>query len=377
MRAAQLIGPSQLVAVEVGDSVDAAPHTGIGPGPEEPGCAGPRGTHPQEHAVSDLPGQVLVQVEVSGICGSDLEHFRLGPARSTSAMSGRPGFPGHEVLGTVVTSRSDRWRPGDRVVGWATGFDALAERVWTDAASLGPASPALPATVAVLAQPVACATHVAARLATMPGGLRGRHVTVLGLGPMGVLICAALDARGASVHAVDPVDRTEVARRAGARTVSVCTAEQWAQAVLLPPRGPAGEHDNCGRTAGLPDVVVEAVGHGHGPLVAALGAAADGGTVYAFGIPAHESMPLDVTGLVRRNLTLTGGTTQDRSTHLASATTWLEAHADLARDLVTDVFTLEDVQAAFERASDPDPARLKVVIDLRNPRTPSAQEVSL
>lgn len=336
MRAVQLVGPSRLANVVV---------------PAEVLTQG------------DLPDHVLLRVEAAGVCGSDLEHFRLGPDRSTSSRAGRPGFPGHEVVGTVVASRCERWAPGDRVVGWATRFDALGEQVWTHGASLARASSVLPPTVAVLAQPMACALHVAARLAPLVDASRGGGVTVLGLGPMGLLLCAALDAAGAVVHAVDPVDRAGVARRAGAQAVSVCSAQEWAQDV--------------GRGAATaPEVVVEAVGHDHDPLLAALDGVADGGTVYAFGIPSHQRLPLDANALVRRHLTLTGGTTLDRATHLVTATTWLETHLDLAHDLVPEVFALEDAQAAFTRAAEPDPARLKVVVDLAGTPTPDDLETS-
>ncbi len=56
------------------------------------------------------PGDILVRMEASGICGTDLEKIegQLGPG----------GILGHEVSGTIERVAKDvtRYKPGDRVV---------------------------------------------------------------------------------------------------------------------------------------------------------------------------------------------------------------------------------------------------------------------
>src|SRR5512137_1856482 len=75
------------------------------------------------HAIGDLtceevprpepqPGQALVRIAATGVCGSDLPRvFEKGTYRF-------PLIPGHEMAGTVeeVGAGPDRVRPGDRVV---------------------------------------------------------------------------------------------------------------------------------------------------------------------------------------------------------------------------------------------------------------------
>jgi L-iditol 2-dehydrogenase len=53
-------------------------------------------------------GSVLVQMQASGICGTDLEKLKGGYTAST--------ILGHEVSGTIVESLSDKYREGENVV---------------------------------------------------------------------------------------------------------------------------------------------------------------------------------------------------------------------------------------------------------------------
>ena len=60
------------------------------------------------------PGELLVKVEASGICGSDvMEWYRIQKA---------PMVLGHEVAGTVVQAGAgvDRFREGDRMLSLTT-----------------------------------------------------------------------------------------------------------------------------------------------------------------------------------------------------------------------------------------------------------------
>ena len=53
------------------------------------------------------PGEILVKVRASGICGTDvMEWYRLPKA---------PRILGHEIAGEIVESQSDRYHPGQRV----------------------------------------------------------------------------------------------------------------------------------------------------------------------------------------------------------------------------------------------------------------------
>lgn len=53
------------------------------------------------------PGEILVRVRASGICGTDvMEWYRIQKA---------PRILGHEIAGDIVESKSDKYQPGQRV----------------------------------------------------------------------------------------------------------------------------------------------------------------------------------------------------------------------------------------------------------------------
>jgi L-iditol 2-dehydrogenase len=53
------------------------------------------------------PGEILVKVRASGICGTDvMEWYRIKKA---------PRILGHEIAGEIIESKSDRYRTGERV----------------------------------------------------------------------------------------------------------------------------------------------------------------------------------------------------------------------------------------------------------------------
>jgi L-iditol 2-dehydrogenase len=53
------------------------------------------------------PGEILVKVQASGICGTDvMEWYRIKKA---------PRILGHEIAGEIVESQSDKYQPGQRV----------------------------------------------------------------------------------------------------------------------------------------------------------------------------------------------------------------------------------------------------------------------
>jgi threonine dehydrogenase-like Zn-dependent dehydrogenase len=289
------------------------------------------------------PDQVLLRTLAGGICGSDLPKFRgskgMRLGKDGTLTPGRPGYPLHEVVGEVVVGPS----PGERVVGWATESDALAEYVATSAAQLHRYDTSLAAETAVVLQPLACVLY-----ALRQSPVRDAHVTVLGLGPMGLLFCHALRSAGAAhVTGVDPVDRSDVADHFGLDEVVVAPSGVWAQGDGRPP-----------------DVVIEAVGHQTSTLRHAIDGVAVGGRIVYFGIPDDDHYPLDMERLMRKNLTLVGGVTRDRQAMLAAADRYLGTQPRLGADLVTSVFRVTDCQRAFDLAATTGPARRKVVLTL-------------
>ena len=249
------------------------------------------------------PGDAVVRVEATGICGSDL-HIYHGRVRI------EPGFTlGHEYVGTVVAADDgvSRVGPGDRVLGTfhtACGTCHLCRlgvfhqcdeaRVFGHGARLG----SLQGTQAELALvpnadmtlrrvPDGLSDHAALFAGDVLGtgyhaieaaGLRlGDTCAVIGLGPVGLCAVMAARAAGASrVVAVDRVpERLEIARDLGAEPVH--GVEEDARAVV--------KEATDGRGV---DIAVEAVGHPEA-LELACRLARKAGTVSVVGVYAERA----------------------------------------------------------------------------------------
>jgi (R,R)-butanediol dehydrogenase/meso-butanediol dehydrogenase/diacetyl reductase len=186
------------------------------------------------------PGQVLVEVDHCGICGSDI-HLLL------EGWGNKPGLvAGHEYTGTVAAL-------GEGVTGWAEGDQivcgttpkcgrcrrclegkpsqcenrngtivdapdgAFARYTLVQAAALKRLPEGLSPREAALAEPLAVALHGITR----SGVAEGDTAMVIGAGPIGALTIAALVARGIGpVTAVEPGEkRRELALALGADRV--------------------------------------------------------------------------------------------------------------------------------------------------------------
>lgn len=302
-----------------------------------------------EPAPQDLrDGEVLLRFLAAGICGSDLPGFR-GTRGKLPGDTGRcaaemDGFPVHEIVGEVIAGRHPRHRPGDRVVGWASGFDGLKQSVVAHGDGLAPYDPALSPAQAVGLQPLACVLYAVEQLPP----LAGRRVAVIGQGSIGLLFSYVAKAAGAAeVIGIDPIDKSDVATTFGVDTVVRATSDRWVSH-LAP--------------ADRPDVVIEAVGHQVATLNHAIEATAFGGTVFYFGVPDDDSYPINMRAMLRGNLTLRSGVTQDRRRVLDDATRFAADHPALLPAYLTHTFAVENVRDAFELACRPTPGRVKIAI---------------
>jgi 2-desacetyl-2-hydroxyethyl bacteriochlorophyllide A dehydrogenase len=161
------------------------------------------------------PGEVLIEVDSCGICGSDIHMILEGWGRPETVM-------GHEYTGRIAAVGADvpNWSVGELVVGGPeprcgrcrrclegkpaqcehkggeTGRTerdgAFARYVITDARSLLRVPDGLTARQAALAEPLAVALHGITRSGVQPGDA----VMVFGAGPIGALAIAAMTARG-------------------------------------------------------------------------------------------------------------------------------------------------------------------------------------
>ncbi|OCB27993.1 alcohol dehydrogenase [Mycobacterium malmoense] len=293
-------------------------------------------------------GQVLLRFMAAGVCGSDLPAFRGArgrlPGDDGASAAEKDGFPIHEVVGEVIASRHPGHRTGDRVVGWASGFDGMMERVISDGDGLAPYDPALTPAQAVGLQPLACVLYACEQLPE----LRGKHVAIIGQGSIGLLFSYVAKAAGARrVTGVDPIDRSSVASTFGVDHAVRATSDRWVSRLAAPDRA---------------DVVIEAVGHQVATLGHAIDAAAPGGTVFYFGVADDDAYPINMRAMLRNNLTLKSGVTLDRRRMLELAGKFAAEHPRLLATYLTHTFGVDDVQGAFELACRPDPERVKIAV---------------
>jgi (R,R)-butanediol dehydrogenase / meso-butanediol dehydrogenase / diacetyl reductase len=186
------------------------------------------------------PGEVLVEVDHCGICGSDIHMLLEG-------WGDKPGLvAGHEFTGSIAALGEgvEGWQLGEVVVGGTTpkcgrcrrclegkpsqcenrqgsivdGHDgAFARYVLVRAAALLRLPAGVTAREAALAEPLAVALHGITRSGAAPGD----SVMVMGAGPIGALSVAALVACGIGpVSVVEPGERRrELATKLGAARV--------------------------------------------------------------------------------------------------------------------------------------------------------------
>jgi len=214
------------------------------------------------------PGEMIVRVRGSGICGSDLHWAQLG-------MGVGPGqILGHEFSGEVVElgrDAGDRFRLGDRVCsipfigcgrcraclsGDVTACDQAvatglrAPGAYAEFVKVGTAEALhLPEAVSdrqgALVEPLAVGLHAVAQAAPPPGA----RVLLIGAGPIGLAVALWSRFFGASAIVVSERSgaRRDLSGRFGATDVIDPTAEE----VL-----PAFE----AKTGGPPDLIYECVG---------------------------------------------------------------------------------------------------------------------
>jgi threonine dehydrogenase-like Zn-dependent dehydrogenase len=294
---------------------------------------------------------VLLATKAGAICGSDLPNFKGAffphpAARTGAGVTRAPGFPMHEVVGEVLASEHPEHAVGDLVVGWASMFDGIAELVVSDGDGLAPYDTSLPASTAVMLQPLACVLYAAEQA----GDVTGKVVAVIGQGPIGLLFSHVLKSRGAKhIIGVDRVDRTDTTTAFGVDEVITSQADYWATSLT---------------DADRPALVVEAVGHQVSTMKSALDAVAFGGEVFYFGVPDDHVYPFDMMTFLRKNLTLKAGVTQERRRVLEDANTYLAANPGLRDAYVSDVFPVSAVQDAFAAAIQPKAGQFKIAVDM-------------
>jgi threonine dehydrogenase-like Zn-dependent dehydrogenase len=284
-----------------------------------------------EDAAEPEPGadEVVLDVELAGICGSDLHGYRGHPGPRVP-----PLVLGHEAVGhldgasyaiypLVGCGECEHCRAGEdnlcdswRLIGMHRP-GVFAERVLVPRRSLVPLPDGIDPLRAVLVEPLACCVGA---LAPHDVGA-GTEVVVLGAGPIGLLATYLASRAGARVTTVDPLpERRELARHLGA-------AETAADGEALAPAAA--------------ELVVDAAGFA-ATWRTALAAVRSGGTVVVLGLGDAEA-EFPMAQLVRRAIHLRGQFAYSRA-EFAHALDVL-AEGDLALDWLQTAPLTEGAQA--------------------------------
>jgi threonine dehydrogenase-like Zn-dependent dehydrogenase len=305
------------------------------------------------------PGQVLVAVRSCGICGSDL-HFASHGAEvlslSTEMSSGAGGmdvdlsrdvYMGHEFsaeilepgpgtdthpVGTLVTSIP--------VLLTGAGVEAIvysnmtvggyAERMLLSAPLLLPIPNGLDPQHASLAEPMAVGLHAVNKSGIQPGD----SALVLGCGPIGIAVVAALRIRG--VEAIAAADFSPK-RRELAATMGAHQTIDPAQGSPFDTAKPAVVFDAVGVPGIIDDVMRRAR---HGMRMVVVGVCMQADTVHPFFAIAKEISVQFVLAY-------------DAKEFGDSLRAIAEGDIDVS-PMITGAVGLEDVGAAFDDLADPE-----------------------
>ncbi len=325
------------------------------------------------------PGEVLVKIALSGICGTDLKKIHTG---SHSA----PRVFGHEMAGTIVAVGQgvQDFVPGDRVmsfhhmpcghcyycrkqtfaqcetykrVGTTAGFGepsggGFAEYIrvmdWIVRRGLIKLPDDIPFEQAAWIEPVNTCYKAIENLKLQPD----ETVLVIGQGPIGILLAALAKRKGATVLTSDLYpERHAVAATFGLDHPLDVSADVVAECKAL----------TEGRGA---DAALLAVG-ANSLITLAMNAVRPGGRVCLFAQTQHGETPFDPAAVCMDEKTLMGSYSssiaiQDEAIKLVFDG-YRDGSFDLTR-LISHRFSLEDAVSGIELASHPVADSMKVMI---------------
>lgn len=340
----------------------------------------------EENPVAE--GTVRVDIAYTGICGSDLHEYEIGPVpiRAEDADHRIPESAwddylpkpmGHEIAGTVaeVGEGVDSLAVGDRVALnmvaacgacrycaegnyhlCAAGDGAVVSSRGFAPSAVVPASMAVPVPEGVslrhaaLAEPLAVSLHGVRR----SGMTSGDRVAVFGAGPIGLgVVAGAADAGAREVYVSEPrVARREAAEALGADLVLDPTETDARERILAETNGVEVSFECAGVDATLTD---------------ALRSTKYDGTVVVLSV-FEEEAEIHPNDLMQAERTLVGsfGFQGGPMAPWSEFSAGLDAMADGRIDpepLLTDTVPLEETDAAFERLRRPDSDQIKVLVE--------------
>jgi L-iditol 2-dehydrogenase len=309
---------------------------------------------------------VLLKIEVVGVCGSDVHYYETG--RIGSQVVQYPFIVGHECSATVkaVGDSVTRVKVGDQVVvepavschecdqcrqgrentcfklrflgtpgqgdvrlGTPYG-GCLCEYIVMPQESCFPTNGAIRLEQAALCEPFAIGVYSVKQSQIS----KNAKVAILGAGPIGLSCMAAAQAEGTkTIYMTDKLDyRVSIAKQAGAVWAGNPEREDIVKAILQ--REPLGM-----------DIVYECAGQQE-TLDEAVGLLKPGGNLVLIGIPRSEQVSFSIDKLRRKELTLINVRRQNKCTQTAID---LIASGKVNIDfMITHRFKLEQTKDAFD-----------------------------
>jgi threonine dehydrogenase-like Zn-dependent dehydrogenase len=304
------------------------------------------------------PGELVIAVGASGMCGSDLHYYRADPPAGPAELC----IGGHEPAGTVVAVGPGvlptQVAVGDRVMvhhyagcgtcsscrsGWTQMCTRTAARVYgkNEHGAHAPymkvaAAAALPLSEALsfeAAAAIGCGTGTAWGALERLGEIGGLDVVVFGQGPVGQSVTLLAGARGARVIAVDlsAARRDQALKLGAAETVDPAAGDPVAEIkALTGGRGPAAAVETAGASAAA---------------AAALAALAPWGKLCLVGL--GGALTIDVRQQLSRQLTVLTSWSLSSVQQIACAD-FVVDHQLPIDDLFTDRWTLDQAVQAYQ-----------------------------
>lgn len=298
-------------------------------------------------------GEILLQVDVVGICGSDVHHYLEGGIGSRKVAY--PFIPGHEAAGTVLglgagvedlqvgdrvmiepamhCGRCDQCQKGRyntcRHIAFLSAAGELqgcmCERIVIPAGNVFKAGNAISSEKLALAEPLSVAIHSVRNSIAIEAGM---PIAVLGAGPIGLCTLAVLRHAGADqVYVTDPI----AARRAMADAMGACWTGQPSDLVDQVPLGMTVIFECSGKPDAL-DQAVDLIG--------------PGGKLVLTGIPEGNHVSMDISQLRRKEISLFNVRRQNQCA--AAALEMIASGAVVLDGLITHRFPVGRTAEAFD-----------------------------
>ena len=331
-----------------------------------------KGLHLEQRPIPEPgSGELLIQVQAIGICGSDIHYYRDG--KIGDWVIERPHVLGHEFSGVVTgigadvngfqladhvavepclpcgqcsACRSGRYNVCQklRFIGSPHTDGAFAEYVIAPARFSHLLPESFDAELGALVEPTAVAVQAVRRSRLC----LGETVAIVGAGPIGLLTLAVALSSGASAVYVSDVNtkRLEKALELGATAIFDARNDAAAAVTEL----------THGRGA---DVVFEAVGSAV-TINQAIAMAAAGGRLTVIGMSTEEIVPFNFFALQSKELDLI--TVWLYRDAFPAAIALLASGRVNARAIITHRFALDEVRTAMDTASEGRGAPIKVMI---------------